>query len=59
MIAGRERCLRLDHVTIDTRNAPVMISFLESILGVKEGYLTTLFLHQADWLYLDDKPLSI
>ncbi|MGM4908269.1 VOC family protein [Rhizobium sp. 768_B6_N1_8] len=47
---------RLDHVTIDTRNAPVMISFLESILGVKEGYRPP-FPTSGHWLYLDDKPV--
>jgi catechol 2,3-dioxygenase-like lactoylglutathione lyase family enzyme len=29
---------RLDHVTIETRDAPGMIGFLEAVLGVREGY---------------------
>ena len=48
--------LRLDHVTIDTRNAPVMMGFLESILGVKEGYRPP-FSTPGHWLYLDDRPV--
>ncbi len=48
--------LRLDHVTIETRDAPVMIGFFESILGVKEGYRPP-FPTRGHWLYLDDKPV--
>lgn len=34
---------RLDHVTIETRDAPQMIGFLEAVLGVREGYAAPIF----------------
>ncbi|PDV86319.1 glyoxalase [Rhizobium sp. H4] len=47
---------RLDHVTIDTRDAPAMVGFLQAILGVKEGYRPP-FPSPGHWLYLDDHPV--
>ena len=47
---------RLDHVTIETRDAPGMIGFLEAVLGVREGYRPP-FPSPGHWLYLDDRPV--
>ncbi|MBB3132528.1 catechol 2,3-dioxygenase-like lactoylglutathione lyase family enzyme [Rhizobium pisi] len=47
---------RLDHVTIETRDAPGMIRFLEALLGVKEGYRPP-FASRGHWLYLDERPV--
>ena len=46
---------RLDHVTIDTRDAPKMISFFEMLLGAREGYRPP-FSTPGHWLYLEDRP---
>ncbi|MGO7200096.1 glyoxalase, partial [Rhizobium ruizarguesonis] len=47
---------RLDHVTIETRDAPGMIGFLETVLGVSEGYRPP-FASPGHWLYLDERPV--
>ncbi|MBX4967146.1 VOC family protein [Rhizobium binae] len=47
---------RLDHVTIDTRDAPRMIGFFKTVLGVEEGYRPP-FPSPGHWLYLDDRPV--
>ncbi|MBX5196598.1 glyoxalase [Rhizobium sp. NZLR10] len=47
---------RLDHVTIDTRDASRMIGFLNAVLGVEEGYRPP-FDSPGHWLYLDERPV--
>ena len=47
---------RLDHVTIHSRDTRTMISFLETVLGVKEGKRPP-FSNPGHWLYLDSHPV--
>ena len=43
---------RLDHINLHTRNAVRMRQFLESVLGVREGYRPP-FPNPGHWLYFD------
>ena len=47
---------RLDHVNIHTRDARTMISFLTSVLEVKEGHRPP-FPNPGHWLYIADQPV--